>query len=84
MALNECARDLCALIQNDPRRDELKKCITRSLHSLEKPFDTEDREYVLYYYNQLAQIVGINVSLLLNSWLYGFPLAVLLQPFSRR
>ena len=83
-ALNRCASELCQLVQRDRSSGEPRRCISRSLRSVEKPFDTEDREYLLYYYNELAHMVGIRIGLLLNSWLYGFLLAVLLQLFSRR
>ena len=83
-ALNQCAVDLCLRAQRDSKPAEFRRCISKSLRSVEKPFDTEDREYLLYYYDQLAQIVGIRIGLLLNSWLYGLPLALLLQLFSRR
>ena len=83
-ALNQCAINLRLQVQRDGGSGEFRRCISKSLRSVQKPFDTEDREYLLFYYDQLAQIVGIRIGLLLNSWLYGFPLALLLQLFGRR
>ena len=61
----------------------MRAAIARSLHSVEKPFDTEDREYLAYYYNELGVIVGIKTGPILNRWLYGFPLSLLLRLFGR-
>ncbi len=82
-ALNQCATDLSALVQYGAQPAQLKACIADSLRSVEKPFDTEDREYLCYYYNQLGQCVGIRVGPLLNRWLYGFLLSTLLRFSSR-
>jgi hypothetical protein len=82
--LNQCATDLSLLVQADAPPAKLKKCIAASLYSVEKPFDTEDREYFAYYFNQLGQCVGLNIGHLLNEWLYGFVLSKMLRLFSRR
>jgi Domain of unknown function (DUF4844) len=83
-ALNQCAVELRGLVQSggDPRA--FRRCLSNSLRAVDKPFDTEDREYLLYYYEQLADLVGIRIGGLLNRWLYGLPLALLLSLFSRR
>lgn len=65
VALNQCATDLSSLVQRGAQSAQFKSCIAASLRSVEKPFDTEDREY-LCYYNQLGQYVGIKVGPLLN------------------
>jgi hypothetical protein len=83
VALNRCATDLSSLVQRGAQPAQFKACIAASLRSVEKPFDTEDREYLCYYYNQLGQCVGIKVGPLLNQWLYGFVLSALLR-FSGR
>ena len=83
VALNQCATDLSSLVQCGMEPGQFTACIAASLRSVEKPFDTEDREYLCYYYNQLGQCVGVKVGPLLNRWLYGFLLSKLLQ-FSRR
>ena len=84
MALNQCAVELRGLVQSGGGPGAFRRCISNSLRAIDKPFDTEDREYLLYYYEQLADLLGIRIGLLLNRWLYGFPLAMLLHPFSRR
>lgn len=83
VALNQCATDLSSLVQRGAHPAQFTACIAASLRSVEKPFDTEDREYLCYYYNQLGQCVGVKVGPLLNRWLYGFLLSTLLR-FSNR
>jgi hypothetical protein len=83
-ALNHCAVELRQLVQSGGDPGAFRRCLSNSLRAVDKPFDTEDREYLLYYYEQLADLVGIRIGLLLNRWLYGFPLAMLLHLFSRR
>lgn len=79
VALNQCATDLLSLVQHGAQPVQFKACISASLRSVEKPFDTEDREYLCYYYNQLGQCVGIKVGPLLNRWLYGVLLSALMR-----
>jgi hypothetical protein len=81
--LNRCASDLLSLVQAGSSAAKLQLCIAASIGSVKKPFDTEDREYLAYYYNQLGQCVGVRVGPLLNRWLYGPVLATLLRLFSR-
>jgi hypothetical protein len=75
-ALNHCAVELRQLVQSGGDPGAFRRCLSNSLRAVDKPFDTEDREYLLYYY--------VRIGLLLNRWLYGFPLAMLLHLFSRR
>jgi len=82
-ALNDCASELSSLIKRDAPPEHLKSCIAASFKSVQKPFDTEDREYLAYYYNQLGQCVNIEVSSIINRWLYGFLLSTLLRLFNR-
>jgi hypothetical protein len=82
-ALNRCASDLSLLVGSGATSARLRFCIADSLNSIEKPFDTEDREYLAYYYDQLGKCVGVRVGPLLNRWLYGPVLATLLGVFSR-
>lgn len=82
-ALDQCATDLSSLVQRGAPQAQLKACIATSLRSVEKPVDTEDREYLCFYYSQLGQCVGVKVGPLLNRWLYGYWLSTLLRFFSR-
>ena len=82
-ALNNCAIELSNLVQNSATPKKLKNCITESINSIDKPFDTEDREYLTYYYYQLGECVGVNVALVLNRWLYGIILASVFRLFGR-
>lgn len=82
-ALNDCASELSSNIKRGAPPELLKSCIAASLKSVQKPFDTEDREYLAYYYNQLGQCVNIEVGSMINRWLYGFLLSTLLRLFNR-
>lgn len=82
-ALNQCADDLSSLVKGGARPAELETRIAVLLRFVEKPNDTEDREYFAYYVNQLGQCVGVNVGPLLNRWLYGNVLSTLLRVFNR-
>jgi hypothetical protein len=81
--LNRCASDLASLIQVGASTAKLQSCIAASIGSVKKPFDTEDREYLAYYYDQLGHCAGLRVGPLLNRWLYGPVLGTLLRLFSR-
>ncbi|NOV29558.1 DUF4844 domain-containing protein [Methylomonas sp. ZR1] len=83
VALDQCATDLSSLVQRGAPQAQLKACIAASLRAVEKPFDTEDREYLCFYYSQLGQCAGVKVGSLLNRWLYGYWLSTLLRFFSR-
>lgn len=82
-ALNECATQLSHLVQSGAPTAALKNAIQSSLHSVETPVDTEDREYLAHYYYELGNIVGVKTGPLLNSWLYGPVLGLLLRVFGR-
>lgn len=82
-AVNDCATHIAALLQRGAFSKELVATIEKSLRSVERPFDTEDREYLAYYYNELATLAGVKVGPFLNGWLYGFTLALLLRIFRR-
>ena len=82
-AINACASALAQMLERGASQQELKAEIKRSLYSVAKPFDTEDKEYFAYYYSELGDLVGVKVGPILSGWLYGFPLALLLRLFSR-
>jgi Domain of unknown function (DUF4844) len=83
VALEQCAENLEGLLRQNAARGKLRATIASSIRSVEKPFDTEDREYFAYYYGELGRIVGVNVSRTLNSWMYG-PFLALWINFSRK
>jgi len=79
LALNGCAEQLIELLHQGAPKSFAKTAIKASLWRLDKPSDTEDREYVCFYYDRLAKLAGINMSYALNVWLYGWPLGALLS-----
>jgi len=83
IALNNCAEELSLLVKKGAHPPQLKSCIETSLCSLEKPNDTEDREYLAYYYHQLGECVGVKAGPIVNRWLYGILLSSMLGIFSR-
>lgn len=82
-AVNSCATDVAHLLEQGAPPKEIVATVKRSLYSVDKPFDTEDKEYFAYYYSELAGLAGVNVGPILNGWLYGFPLAFLLRFLGR-
>ena len=52
------------------------KLAKQYLKSIKVLLDTEDREYVAFYFHKLGALAGVNVSYTVNRWLYGWPLAI--------
>jgi len=82
-ALDGCASQLSSLVESKAPSSALRQAISRSLRSVDKPTDTEDREYLAYYYHELGQMVGVSIAPVLNTWLYGPFLGFLLRVFNR-
>jgi hypothetical protein len=83
-ALRACADDLINVLQSGMEVGLIKNTIRNHLSSVNKTeLDTEDREYVAYYFHRIGKISGVNVSFCVNQWLYGFPIAVLLMIFKK-
>ncbi len=82
--LHACADKLVAAIGSDASEGELKNTIKKYLWNVGKSdLDTEDREYVAYYFHKLGEISNINVSFNVNRWLYGFPIALFSMIFNK-
>lgn len=61
-----------------------KSIIAGFLSKVEKQgLDTEDREYVAYYFHKLGKLSGVNVSFNVNKWLYGSLIAILATLFKK-
>jgi hypothetical protein len=55
----------------------IKAQIAKAVFEVEKSsLDTEDKEYVAYYFHKLGTLAGVNVAFTVNRWLYGWPLAL--------
>ena len=82
-ALRACANSLVPLVESGSSARQIQTCISSSIQSIRKPMDTEDREYVAYYYHQLGNIAGANVAPIVNRWLYGRLLSLAIRLFGR-
>jgi hypothetical protein len=70
--LNSCLNSLIDKTKNNASRKELKKTLSLNLRSLNKSnLDTEEKEFVCYYYNDFSKIVEVDFKSELNNWLYG-------------
>ena len=80
--INSCAEELVAAIGSKASDGEIRNTINKHLWNVEKTdLDTEDREYVAFYFHKLGKLVEVNVSFNVNRWLYGFPIAIFSKIF---
>ncbi|MBZ4036427.1 DUF4844 domain-containing protein [Flavobacterium sp. 17A] len=69
---NECLHSLILLIENNAFQSKLKLELKRSLKSFDKSiFDTEEREFICDYFDEIAKIIETDFKNELNKWLYG-------------
>ena len=73
-ALRDCCQSLSS---NWGESNGVKlSLITQSLNNIDKgTLDTEDREYVAFYFFQLAELMRVDASFQINKWLYGVLIA---------
>jgi hypothetical protein len=70
--LNSCLNSLMNCIENKALQKELKKNLSINLGSLNKSnLDTEEKEFICDYYNDISKIVEVDFKNELNNWLYG-------------
>lgn len=70
--LNSCLNSLIEKIENNAQHKELNKTLSLNLRRLNKSnLDTEEKEFVCDYYNDISKIVEVDFKNELNSWLYG-------------
>lgn len=70
--LNSCLNSLIDKIENNTSQKELKKSLNINLRSLNKSnLDTEEKEFVCDYYNDISKIIEVDFKNELNNWLYG-------------
>lgn len=70
---NSCADKLIDGVNNQLSDEQIKHLLEKELTSLNKlDFDTEEREFICDLYYELASIVCIDISEVLEIWLYGF------------
>jgi hypothetical protein len=69
---NDCADNLIEAIKSDFNPRQLKTILKNSLDSVNSSdYDTEEREFICDYFDQLSKIVSVDFKDNLNSWLYG-------------
>ncbi len=76
--LEKCIEQVIGALQTEKRPEDIRSLIAKAVLEVEKgDLDTEDREYVAFYFHKLGTLAGINVAFTVNRWLYGWPLALL-------
>jgi hypothetical protein len=69
---NDCADSLMEATNSDFKPRQLKSILKSWLDSVNSSdYDTEEREFICDYFDQLSKIVSVDFKDNLNSWLYG-------------
>jgi hypothetical protein len=69
---NDCADNLIEATNSDFKQRQLKSILKSWLDSVSSSdYDTEEREFICDYFDQLSKIVSVDFKDNLNSWLYG-------------
>ena len=77
---NDCADNLIEATNSDFKPRQLKSILKGWLDSVNNSdYDTEEREFICDYFDQLSKIVSVDFKDNLNNWLYGKVLNTLLK-----
>lgn len=69
---NDCADNLIEATNSDFKPRQLKSILKSWLDSVNSSdYDTEEREFICDYFDQISKIVSVDFRDNLNSWLYG-------------
>ncbi len=69
---NDCADNLIEATNSDFKSRQLKSILKSWLDSVNSSdYDTEEREFICDYFDQLSKIVSVDFKDNLNSWLFG-------------
>jgi hypothetical protein len=69
---NECAKSLMIEVQKEFNPKVIKSILKNYLLKFDKKiYDTEEREFICDYFEELSKIVNVKFNNELNSWLYG-------------
>jgi hypothetical protein len=69
---NHCADNLIEGINLDFKRNKVRSILKRWLESINSAdFDTEEREFICSYFDELSKMVAVDFKDDLNNWLYG-------------
>jgi Domain of unknown function (DUF4844) len=76
--LNSCADNLIQAMKAHSSAKQLKSILKTSLANLNRSdYDTEEREFIVDLFHELATIVNVDFNNNLNKWLYGLVLTTL-------
>jgi hypothetical protein len=76
---HDCAKELEKAGRAGQSSRQMKTILTSALSQVNKiRFDTEEREFIVDTFQELATIVGIDIRTQLSRWLYGYVLTTLL------
>ncbi|MBX2978923.1 MAG: DUF4844 domain-containing protein [Flavobacteriales bacterium] len=79
-ALNQCAQHLMHAVETGSPRAAMKRILKHALYDLRATeLDTEEREMICDEFHRLASIVSVDISGVLNQWMYGPVLGTLLK-----
>ncbi len=77
---NECIDDLLNVLKTQATVFQIKSVIRNGINRFDKKrYDTEEREYIAFYFDKLSNLLGIKINYILNSWLYGYFLATIFK-----
>ena len=77
---NACAENLIEATGSNFNQKQLKKILRDWLGSINSSdFDTEEREFICDYFDELSKIVCVDLKDNLNSWIYGKALNTLFK-----
>jgi hypothetical protein len=69
---DDCADNLIEAIDLDFKQNKIRSILKSWLESVNSAdFDTEEREFICDYFDQLSKIVSVDFKDNLNNWLYG-------------
>jgi len=69
---NDCTDNLIEATNSDFKQRQLKNILKSWLYRVNSSdYDTEEREFICDYFDQLSKIVSVDFKYNLNSWLYG-------------
>jgi hypothetical protein len=69
---NDCADNLIEATNSDFKQRQLKSILKSWLYRVNSSdYDTEEREFICDYFDQLSKIVSVDFKDNLNNWLYG-------------
>jgi hypothetical protein len=76
---NSCTKNLIELIKNDSSNAKLRKALLSGLKSFSTlDYDTEEKEFICTYFDQLSNILNVRIHNHLNAFIYGWFLVAIM------